>query len=202
MVKRLIQVFAGSLLGLALVLVYVCSQADTGPARGEEFLLSAPLPAPDFELTAHTGATVRLQDLAAEKTLVLFFGYTHCPDICPLTMAAIGRARELLGSDATRVLGVLITVDPARDTPEELNAYLKRFPPGLVGLTGSEEALAAVAKAYLVSAEHGEHRGSDPYLVTHTGRSFVVHGGGVPMTFPSDTGAEAMAEGLALILRR
>ncbi|HCR04032.1 MAG TPA: SCO family protein [Gemmatimonadetes bacterium] len=201
MSKRLTQALMGSLCGLGLALVFVRSQATTGPAPGSEFLLPAPLPAPDFELTKHTGETVHLSDLAAEHTLVLFFGYTHCPDICPLTMTAIGQARELLGEDKTRVLGVLITVDPERDTPEELNTYLTHFPPGLVGLTGSREALAEVANDYLVSAEHEDHKASEPYLVTHTGRSFVVHGGVLPMTFATGTTAEAMAEGLALILR-
>ena len=201
MSKRLAQALVGSLLGLGLALVLVRSQAATGPVPGSEFLLPAPLPAPDFELMKHTGETVRLNDLADRQTLVLFFGYTHCPDICPLTMAAIGRARELLGKDGPQVLGVLITVDPERDTPEQLTIYLTRFPPGLVALTGSREALAAVTKDYLVSAEHEEHVASEPYLVTHTGRSFVVHGGVVPMTFAPGTNAEAMAEGLALILR-
>ena len=201
MPKRLAQALAGSVLGLALALVFVLSQAATGPTPGTEFLLPAPLPAPDFELTKHTGETVRLNDLAAGRTLVLFFGYTNCPDICPLTMAAIGLARELLGEDGNRVLGVLVTVDPERDTPEELTNYLARFPPGLVGLTGSREALAAVAKDYMVSSEHGDHAASEPYLVTHTGRSFVVHDGVLPMTFVSGTTAEEMAEGLALVLR-
>ena len=201
MSKRLAQALVGSLFGLALALVFVWSGTSTGPAPGSEFLLPAPLPAPDFELTRHTGEEVRLNDLAAGRTLVLFFGYTHCPDICPLTMAAIGRARELLGENGPRVLGVLITVDPERDTPEELTTYLTRFPPGLIGLTGSQEALAAVAKDYMVSTEHGEHAVAEPYLVAHTGRSFVVHGGVVPMTFAAGTDAEAMAEGLALILR-
>ena len=201
MPKRLAQALAGSLFGLALALVFVLSRADTGPIPGSEFLLPVPLPAPDFELTRHTGEEVRLNEMAAGRTLVLFFGYTHCPDICPLTMAAIGRARELLGEDGEQVLGVLITVDPERDTPEELSAYLTNFRPGLVGLTGSREALAAVAQDYMVSAEHGEHAAAEPYLVTHTGRSFVVHGGAIPMTFVAGTSAEAMAEGLALVLR-
>ena len=161
MSKRLAQALVGSLLGLGLALVLVQSQAATGPVPGSEFLLPAPLPAPDFELMKHTGETVRLNDLADRQTLVLFFGYTHCPDICPLTMAAIGRARELLGKDGPQVLGVLITVDPERDTPEQLTTYLTRFPPGLVALTGSREALAAVTKDYLVSAEHEEHVASE-----------------------------------------
>jgi len=201
MSKRFAQALLGSLLGLTLAMFFVLSETSSGPAPGSEFLLPAPLPAPDFELTRHTGEAVRLRDLGAERTLVLFFGYTHCPDICPLTMAEIGRAQELLGDDGARVLGVLITVDPERDTPEELSAYLTRFSLGLIGLTGSREALEAVAKDYMVSAEHGEHAVAEPYLVAHTGRSFVVHSGVIPMTFATGTDAEAMAEGLALILR-
>jgi protein SCO1/2 len=201
MSKRLARALLGSLFGLALALVFVWSDTSTRPTPGSEFLLPAALPAPDFELTQHTGEAVRFNDLAAGRTLVLFFGYTHCPDICPLTMATIGQARELLGDDGSRVLGVLITVDPERDTPEELTDYLARFSPGLIALTGSREALAGVANDYMVSAEHGEHAVTEPYLVTHTGRSFVVHGGVIPMTFAAGTEAEAMAEGLALILQ-
>jgi protein SCO1/2 len=199
MPRRLLQVLIGSILGLAAALLIVRRGAPEGPARGEEFLLPAPLPAPDFELTDHTGAAVRMSDLARGRTLALFFGYTNCPDICPITMMAVGRARELLGEEGERVLGVMITVDPARDTPAKLADYLKRFPPGLVGLTGSEEAIAAVARSYLVSVEHGDHAGA--YLVGHTGRTFVVHEGGIPMTLPPDTGPERIAEALAVLLR-
>ncbi len=201
MPRRFVQVLTGSLLGLAVALFLTRGRAAVGPSPGEEFLLPAPLPAPDFELVSATGAPVRLSDLASDHTLLLFFGYTNCPDSCPITMAAIGRAREMLGTDGEKVLGVMISVDPERDTPEVLSAYLKRFPPGLIGLTGSNEAIAAAMKGYLASAEHGDHMGTDPYMVTHTGRTFVVHGGGVPMTFPPDTGPQAIADGLALLIR-
>ena len=200
MPRRFAQVLVGSLLGVAVALFLARGRTAAGPAPGEEFLLPAPLPAPDFELIDESGAPVLLSQLAAGHTLLLFFGYTNCPDICPITLAAIGRARELLGADGEKVRGVMISVDPDRDTPEVLSGYLQKFPPGLVGLTGSKEAVAAAMKGYLASAEHADHTGTDPYMVTHTGRTFVVHGGGVPMTFPPDAGAQAMADGLALLL--
>ena len=168
-------------------------------------------------MIAHTGETVRLGELGARRTLVLFFGYTSCPDICPVTVAALARALELLGAERERVLGVLITVDPARDTPERLTAYLASFPPGLIGLTGSPEAIADAQQGYMVRAERMEpvepqsatlppaEHGADgapsaEYLVEHTGRVFVVHDGAVRMTFPPLTDAAAMAAGLRLLL--
>ncbi len=204
--RRLFLTALGSLAGLAVALLLVLSPGRAaGPRPGEELLLPGPLPAPDFELTAHTGETVRMNDLVAGRVVVLFFGYTNCPDICPLTMAALGRARALLGPDTARVLGVLITVDPARDTPAALAAYVERFGPGLMGLTGTEEALAAVAEGYLArsapAAGH-DHAAPQDYIIEHTGRAFVVADGAVRMTFPPMTGAPEMADGLRLLLER
>jgi protein SCO1 len=201
--RRLAQVLAGSFLGLFVALLIVRGRASAGPAPGEEFLLPSPLPAPDFELVSSTGQPTRLSELTGGRTVVLFFGYTNCPDICPITLSAIGRARQLMGRDGDKVLGVMVSVDPERDTPQVLGEYMKRFPPGLVGLTGSQDQIAAAMKGYLASAEHAQHGGAtDPYMVSHTGRSFVVHDGGVPMTFPPDAGAQAIADGLTLLLRR
>ena len=205
MLRRILLAAAGSLVGLALALLLLLRpETAAGPKPGAEFLLPVPLPAPDFELISHTGDTVTRGELAEGRTLVLFFGYTHCPDICPLTMAALGRARALLGDDAERVLGVLITVDPARDSVEQLAAYVARFAPGIIGLTGSLETLTAVAKGYLATAERapdpGHNDTSDHYLIDHTARSFVVHEGAMRMTFPPLTAAPTMANGLRLLL--
>ena len=202
MPRRFAQVLAGALIGLVVALAIVRDRAAARPAPGEEFLLPAPLPAPDFELTSQAGEVVHLRDLAASRTVVLFFGYTNCPDICPLTMAAIGQARERLGKDAERVVGAMVTVDPERDTPEALAKWLERFPAGLMGLTGSEEAIAAAMKGYMVMAEHDEQMGSDPYMIAHSGRIMAVHGGGVPMTFPAEATPEEIATGLTLLLRK
>jgi protein SCO1/2 len=230
MSRRLLQVAAGVSLGLLLALLIGRPEAGGAIRPGEEFLLPGPLPAPDAELVSHTGETVRLSELRAGRTLVLFFGYTHCPDVCPLTMAALGRARQLLGQDGERVVGALVTVDPARDSVAQLAAYLSRFPPGLIGLTGAPETLAEVARGYLVTAtpgapaaaaEHGAHAAGTPdpsahsghappaaggspdpaaYTVEHTGRAYVVHDGAIRMTFPPMTDAAQMAAGLKLLL--
>jgi cytochrome oxidase Cu insertion factor (SCO1/SenC/PrrC family) len=152
MSRRILQVAAGVSLGLLVALLAVRPERGGAARPGEEFRLPAPLPAPDAELVSHTGATVRLSELRAGRTMALFFGYTSCPDVCPLTMAALGRALDLLGEDAEDVVGVLVTVDPERDTPERMADYLARFRPGFVGLTGAPDALAAAARGYLVTA--------------------------------------------------
>jgi protein SCO1/2 len=206
---------AGSLGGLVLALLLVLrpSAGAREPEPGEEYLLPAPLPAADFELTAHTGEPVRLAELGSGRLLVLFFGYTHCPDVCPLTMANLGRAIELLGEDAGRVQGALVTVDPARDSAAAMATYVGRFPPGILGLTGPAETLAAAAKAYMVYAEraaeapahdHDEpvETDTDEYLIDHTGRTLVVQDGRIVMTFAPQTTAPEMAAGLRVLLER
>ena len=217
MPKRVLQVAAGACLGLLIALLILRPPTSQAERPGERFLLPAPLPAPDAELVAHTGETVTLSELGEELTLVVFFGYTNCPDVCPLTMATLGSARELLGADAARLLGVLITVDPERDTPAQLASFLARFPPGLIGLTGPPEALAEAARGYLVTAAQsapveaaraeaapGAHAGADGpppgYLMDHTGRAYAVQDGRIRMTFPPLTDAAQIAAGLKLLL--
>ena len=222
MSKRILQVGAGASLGLLLGLLLIRPGTGSGTRPGEQFLLPAPRPAADAELVDQTGEIVRLSELWRERTAVLFFGYTHCPDICPITMAVLGRARQLLGAEGERVLGVLISVDPVRDTPERLAEYLSIFPTGLAGLTGSPETLEALMMEYGIIAERSEATsagapaggdaaearageddpggGSDGYLIDHTGRSFVVHQGAVRMTFPPLTDAHLVAAGLKILL--
>ena len=212
--RRVLLAAAGSLAGLAasLLLILLPNGKAAEPDPAEQFLLPAPLPAPDYELTAHTGAAVRLSDLGADRALVLYFGYTHCPDVCPLTMANLGRALELLGDEAAGVRAALVTVDPARDTAATMADYVARFPGGILGLTGPRETLTAAARDYMVYAEraapepahdHDEPVETDPdeYLVDHTGRTLVVRGGRIVMTFPPQTTAAEIADGLRLALR-
>ena len=80
------------------------------------------------------------------KAVVVFFGYTQCPDVCPTTMTEIAEAKKLLGADGAKVQGVFITVDPERDTPEVLKAYMANFDPGFVALRGSPDQIAHVAR--------------------------------------------------------
>jgi protein SCO1/2 len=104
----------------------------------------------DFELTAHTGKRVSTADYRG-KVLVLFFGYTHCPDICAPTLSKLADVMHQLGPDATRVQVVLVTVDPKHDTPAQLAGFVPKFHPSFVGMTGSETEIAAVAKDYKVA---------------------------------------------------
>lgn len=100
-----------------------------------------------FSLTDQHGRTVTDRDLNGRPFLV-FFGFTHCPDICPTTMFEISEILRKLGPEGDRMRAVFITVDPERDTPEALKAYMSSFDPRIVALTGEPEAIAAVAKAY------------------------------------------------------
>jgi protein SCO1 len=117
----------------------------------------------DFELTAHTGERLRSADFRG-KVLVLFFGYTHCPDICAPTLAKLVQLSKALGEDAKRVQVLFISVDPQHDSPAQLKQFLAGFDPGFIGLTGTAVELGAVAaehKVYFKQARAGrvEHTG-------------------------------------------
>jgi protein SCO1/2 len=102
-----------------------------------------------FSLIDQDGVRRTDKDFAG-KAMLIFFGFTHCPDVCPTTMSIISAALEQLGEDADRVRPIFVTVDPKRDTPELLKGYLMSFDPRFVGLTGTEEEVAAAARAYKV----------------------------------------------------
>jgi protein SCO1/2 len=100
-------------------------------------------------LTGHDGKPRVLEDFRG-KLVVLFFGFTHCPDICPTTLFEVSEVMRKLGPDADKTAALFVTVDPERDTPPKLKDYLSSFDPHLRGVTGDPEAVAAVAKAYRV----------------------------------------------------
>jgi protein SCO1/2 len=102
-----------------------------------------------FRLTSHEGKAFTDEDLKG-KPFAVFFGFTHCPEVCPTTLYDLTQDLEALGKDADRMRVAFITVDPAQDTPELMKTYLGSFDPRIVGLTGTEEEIAAVAKAYKV----------------------------------------------------
>jgi protein SCO1 len=102
-----------------------------------------------FRLTSHEGKAFTDEDLKG-KPFAVFFGFTHCPEVCPTTLYDLTQDLESLGKDADRMRVAFITVDPAQDTPELMKTYLASFDPRIVGLTGTEEEIAAVAKAYKI----------------------------------------------------
>lgn len=144
--------------------------------RGSKF--DPARPAPDFTLTDQHGRPFRLAKQRG-RIVLLFFGYTRCPDVCPTTLAVWRRTQAALGRDGGRVRFVLITVDPEWDTSARLGRYLAACSPEFIGLSGTPDALAAVYRAYGVVREKVAHPGSEPgYLVTHPLHGLRVPAGG------------------------
>lgn len=177
---------------LAALLLSACSPAsdDTPPLQGAS--IGGP-----FTLTGQDGGQVRDTDFAGQYRLV-YFGYTYCPDVCPVDLQLIGQAlRKLEKSDpdtAARIQPIFISVDPARDTPAVLKEYVAAFHPRLIGLTGSPEQIADVAKRYGVYSQKDEPTVPKDYLVDHSRVVLLFGPGGEPISIvPHDKGVDAIA---------
>ena len=127
----------------------------------------------DFALTDATGKPRTLADFRG-KVVVLFFGYTQCPDVCPTTLAALAQAMKTLGTDAGRVQVVFVTVDPDRDTTELLSNYVTAFDPSFVGLRGDAEAIARTAKEFKILYQKQPGKTPESYTVDHSAGTFVT----------------------------
>jgi protein SCO1/2 len=126
----------------------------------------------DFTLTDHNGRTRTLTDFRG-KAVVVFFGYTRCPDVCPTTLAELKVAKEQLGEDGRRLQVLFVTVDPERDTQKVLASYVPAFDPSFLGLYGDAAATARVAKEFKVFYQKAPGRTPDSYTVDHTSASYV-----------------------------
>lgn len=159
--RRLLQISIGALVGLTIsTLVLYPSVRDERLRTLEEemgFLLT-PLATPDFTLTSHTGEPFSSDALRGRFSFI-FFGFTNCPDVCPVTLMNLTRALDMMPEGAEQVQGVLVSVDPERDTPERLAEYLGAFDPGFVALTGSENDIRAVASGFGVFFAKGQDQG-------------------------------------------
>ena len=212
MPKRESRFSPGTLIGmlvvvaaLAAVLAYFGSRKapeDAATVQG-----TADIGGP-FTLTDQNGQTVTDADFRGSLMLV-FFGYTSCPDVCPLTLSAMTQALDQMGDDAESVVPVFITVDPERDTVEKLHEFAARFHPSLVALTGTPEQIAQAAEAYHVyykrapmdmHREGGEHAGHDMsgYAMDHTSIIYLMGRDGEYLAhFDPNTTPEHMAAGIA-----
>jgi protein SCO1/2 len=197
MMKRGVAV---GLLVLAAVLVMVMVYF-LRPYRLRGTEVTPPKPAPDFALTDAEGREFRLSDQRG-RSVLLFFGYTSCPDVCPTTLAEFKRVRTLLGPQADRVRFVFISVDPERDTPEKMLAYARAFDPSFIGLSGTDEQLAKIWRDYGIVRQKEETGSAGGYFVTHTARSFGVDpAGNLRVSFPFGTDPADIAADVRYLLR-
>ena len=127
--------------------------------------------AKDFQLPDTSGKVRSLKDFKG-KAVIVFFGYTQCPDVCPTTMADIAQAKKLLGAEGAKVQGIFITIDPERDTPELLKAYVANFGPDFIALRGTPEQTAAIAKDFKVYYKKVEGKDGN-YTMDHSAASFI-----------------------------
>lgn len=165
------------------------------------FAMQPPKPAADFTLTAHTGERVRLHNFRG-KLVLLYFGYTHCPGICPTTLANVAQALHQLGARANQVQLLMISVDPERDTPDKLAAYVPHFHPSFIGLTGSAEDIAAVAPLFGIYYEKQEGTTDTGYLVNHSPTLMVIDQQGIMrLIIPFNTTVPNIAADVASLLR-
>lgn len=145
----------------------------------------------------------RLRTLAdfKGKVVVVFFGYTQCPDVCPTTLTELAEARRSLGADAARVQGVFVSVDPERDTAELLKAYVGNFGADFVALRGSPEQTAAAAREFKVFYAKVPGKTAGSYSIDHTAGSYVFDATGRVRLFTRyGSGAQALADDLKLLL--
>jgi protein SCO1/2 len=163
-------IWRSSFVALALALVASCS--PDGPKFRSTDITGA-----DFgkalSLTGHDGRPRTLADYRG-KLVVLFFGFTHCPDICPTTLADMAAVVKGLGADAGRVQVLFVTVDPERDTPEVLASYVPAFDARFLGLTGDAAAIQAAAKEFKIFYEKRQGSAPGAYTVDHSGQSYVL----------------------------
>lgn len=163
-------------------------------------VLQSPEPVSDFTLQSAEGP-VSLHDFRG-KYVVLYFGYTTCPDVCPATMSVLARAMEKLGRQAEKVQVIMVSVDPERDTPEKVSQYARRFNGAFLGLTGTPDEIARIAAVFGIFYEKEEVDSAAGYLVTHTASTMVLNEQGrLVLIWPFGVTADEVAADLQHLVR-
>ena len=154
-----------------------------------------------FTLTDHNGQRRSLSDFKG-KVVVLFFGYTQCPDVCPTSMSELAEVKRLLGSDGDKLQGVFVTVDPARDTTELLKLYMANFDSTFVAFVPTTEELADVAKHFKIYYKKQEGKTPTSYTMDHSAGSYVFDTQGhVRLYSRYGSGAQVLAQDIQTLLK-
>ena len=198
--RKTLLVGMGSFLLIGIVAIGTILFGKPASFRGTAY--GEPYPAaPEIELTRGDGSSFRLSEMRG-KIVLLFFGYTSCPDICPTTLAELNQALEKLnGEDAKQIQVLFVTVDPERDMPARMQEYVDHFNSAFIGLSGAETQLAEVWNDYGVFREVVEGESALGYLVNHTARvTLIDRNGNMRISFSFDTPVDDIVHELELIL--
>ena len=196
---------SGGAVALALALMLRgCDGVLPGGSSGKPAFKAVDITGAEYarglSLTDQDGQPRTLADYKG-KVVVVFFGYTQCPDVCPTTMAELAEVKRSLGADGARVQGLFGTVDPERDTTELLKAYVANFGPDIVGLRGTPDEIKAAAKEFKVFFSKVPGKTDTSYTVDHTAGSYIIDAKGKVRLFTRyGTGAQALADDLKLLL--
>ena len=196
---------SGGAVALALPLMLSgCDGVLPGGSSGKPAFKAVDITGAEYarslSLTDQDGQPRTLADYKG-KVVVVFFGYTQCPDVCPTTMAELAEVKRSLGADGARVQGLFVTVDPERDTTELLKAYVANFGPDIVGLRGTPDEIKAAAKEFKVFFSKVPGKTDTSYTVDHTAGSYIIDAKGKVRLFTRyGTGAQALADDLKLLL--
>ena len=190
---------SGTLLAALLAITAGCSEQK--PSFAAVDVTGADY-ARDFELTDHNGQPRSLKDFAG-KVVVVFFGYTQCPDVCPTSMTELAEVKRLLGKDGDKLQGLFVTVDPARDTPEVLRSYMANFDPTFLALYTTPDKLVLLAKDYKVYYKKAEGKTPTSYTMDHSAGSYVYDTSGKLRLYTRyGSGAQALASDIKLLLQK
>lgn len=186
--------------GAAFVLALAgCQPAPPPPSFRATDITGVPF-AGNFTLTDHNGKVRTLADFKG-KVVAVFFGYIHCPDVCPTTLSDFSRALEELGADAERVQVIFVTVDPRRDTPELLKQFVPAFNPGFLGMYTDEQSLRQLAKEFKIVYQKSAVKGPDDYLIDHSAGTYVYDPKGrLRLLMPYGSPPKAIAQDLKTLL--
>jgi protein SCO1/2 len=194
--------FYYGLFGLAaLALITLSWRVYLGSYRYQGSLIDPPVTAADFTLTDQNGQAFTLSNQRGDVDLI-FFGYTNCPDVCPITLTTYSRIRARLGEKADQVRFIFVTVDPERDTIGQIKMHLAHFDPAIIGLSGTRAELEPVWKDYGVFQDSHASTDLAHYDVDHSSRIYVVDAGGNwRMTYPADMDWEAIAKDMQHLIK-
>lgn len=187
---------------LSTVLLGACSDKPAdGSASGFSGIdITGADYADGFSLTDHNGQPRTLADFKG-KLVVVFFGYTQCPDVCPTSLGELAQAKQLLGADGDKLQGLFISVDPERDTPEIMKQYMASFDPGFLALYAAPDALPALAKRFKIYYKKVEGKTPTSYTMDHSAGSYVYDTQGrVRLYHRYGSGAPALAGDLKKLL--